>query len=313
MTGAYKDSPLIELESSQKIRTVAFASNGEYLVSGHYETVRAWRVEDGEQTATMAARRINCLAVSQDGRWIAAGTKKDVFVWDAKTYEKVFTLEDHYVIGVDFSPDSTQLATASLHCTATIWNIGTRERIVLRHEDTVRAAKYSPQGDRIATATPYSVQIWDTNDGCLLVHIPVKVTPWFNTGLLWFNNNLFVLSNNKIKQFEASTGSKISEWSVADADNTSSIALPQHREFIAHSTKRTVTFWDTSTYTQLGLIQHPQDICSIALSPDDRFLAIGEKGGKITVRSLSRIIASIMSRTGHGVSEHLSFSGHIST
>ena len=248
--------------------------------------------------ATMAARDVRCLAVSQDGRWLAAGTNGGhAIVWNAKTFEKVFTHnEDDYVIyGVDFSPDSTRLVTASLHSRATIWDIATREQLILRHEDTVRAAKYSPQGDRIATATRKSVRVWDSNDGRLLADIPVTLTPWYNTGLLWLNNYLFVVSDGTIKQLEASTGSTVSNWLVPDTNNSSCIALPQYGEFIAYSTNDTVTFWDMSTHTRVGLIrQHPQDIYSIALSPDDRFLAVGGNSGKITISSLSRISVSIV-------------------
>jgi WD40 repeat protein len=73
------------------------------------------------------------------------------------------------------------------------------------------------------------------------------------------------------------------------------MALPKHAEFIAHSTQRTVTFWDTATHTQLGLITHSQDIRSIAVSPDDRFLAIGGENGEIAINRLSRISVSILS------------------
>ena len=128
------------------------------------------------------------------------------------------------------------------------------------------------------------------------MHIKVAVTPQLSTGLLWFNNNLFVMSDSKIKQIGASTRSAVSEWLVPERSRFSCIALPKHGEFIAYSTLRTVTFWDTATHTQLDLIQHPQDIRSIGLSPDDRFLAIGGEGRKITINSLSRITVSILSR-----------------
>ena len=126
--------------------------------------------------------------------------------------------------------------------------------------------------------------------------IKVTVTPWFNTGLLWLDNHLLVLSDRKITQFEASTGSAVSEWPVPDTSGYSSIALPKHGKFIAYSTPRTVTFLDTATHTQLGLAQHPQDILSIALSPDDRFLAIGGEDRNITINSLSHITVSVLSR-----------------
>jgi WD40 repeat protein len=293
---------LIEIDGgSDIIRAVAFGANSEYLVSGSGDEARVWREEDGKQMATMGALRVWCLAVSTDGRWIAAGTAwGDVFVWDAKTFEKVISHREdyHYINAVDFSPDSTRLVSASDNKTATAWDIATPERVqlTLAHENGVTAAKYSPQGDRVATATPDSVRIWDSNNGHLLVDFKVTVTPWFNTGLLWFNNNLFVISDSKLKQFEVSTGSAVSEWPVPESIHFSCIALPKHGEFIAYSTGQTVTFWDTATHTQLALIQHPRSIRSIAISPDDRFLAIGAEDGKIIIYGLSRITVSILSR-----------------
>ena len=177
-----QDSPLIDINSGKYIQALEFAVNGEYLVSGGYE-VRVWRVEDGKQMAAMAVDSgpVQCLAASKDGRWIAAGTRGgNVFVWDAKTYEKVFLHCEDYrdINGVDFSPDSTRLDSASPHATASTWDIEARKRVqTLRHGDWVRAAKYSPQGDRIATATGYSIRVWDSNDGRLLMDIKVSVTP----------------------------------------------------------------------------------------------------------------------------------------
>jgi len=120
------------------------------------------------------------------------------------------------------------------------------------------------------------------------------VTPWYNTGLLWSNNHLIVVFDYKIKQFEASTGSLVSEWPVPGANKYSCIALPKHREFIAYSAERTVMFWDMAIHAQLDVIQHPQDIHSIAFSPDDLFIAIGERDGKLIIESPSRITVSSM-------------------
>ena len=289
---------------------MAFAANGEYIVGGGDDAVGVWRVEDGKQIATMAARDVRSLAVSKDGRWIAAGTRIEVIMWDAATFEQVFSHnEGNYLVhGVDFSPaDSTRLVTASYH-TATVFDIATRKKVqTFDYEGYLIAAKYSPQGDRIAAATRESVRVWDSDDGRLLVHIPVKVTPYCNKGLLWSNNHIFVVSDSAIKQLEPFTGSTVSQWTVHDASYASCVALPKHGEFIAYTTEDTVTFWNTSTHAQLGLIRHTQPIRSIALSPDNRSFAIGGKGGKITVRSLSPITVSIV-----GASQQLSCSAHLS-
>ena len=271
-----------------------FSANGEYVLGGGEDGIRVWQVQDSKQIATMEARGVLCLAVSGDGKWIAAGTSLgDVVVWDAETYKPASAHKgSDYINGVDFSPDSTRLISASDSRTATVWDVAAGTRIqTLLHKDSVIAVKYSPHGDRIATATSRSVHVHDSGDGRLLVDFAVDVTPWYNTGLLWFNDHLLVVSDGIIKQFEA--GSRVSEWPVPDTNPSSCIALPNRGEFVAYSSAdRTVTFWDTSTHTKLGLIEHPKHIRAIALSPDDQFIAIGGWRGKIIIESLSLIAVS---------------------
>ncbi|KAF8547212.1 hypothetical protein OG21DRAFT_1472561 [Imleria badia] len=281
----------IDTDIGREIRTMSFTPNGEYLVGGGYNSVQVWKAKDGTQTTTITETgNVTCLAVSQDGTWIAGGRTSElgnVIVWDIETYEKVFTLGEESkiwsILGVDFSPDSSRLVTASSNSTATIWDVATRQRLqTLRHDHPVTAAKYSPQGDRIATATSASIQLWDSNGGNLLVDTPAWVTPVFNTGLLWFKNRLFAISNSTIKEFDIFSGSMVSERPVSASNHVSCIALPQHAEFIAYSTNDTVTFWDTSTHILLGLIQRQVQIDTIVFSPGDRSLAINE-GRKITI------------------------------
>ena len=123
--------------------------------------------------------------------------------------------------------------------------------------------------------------------------IKVGVTPLFNTGLLWSNTHLFAISDGCIQQIDASTGSVVLQWSLPGSDHHSCIALPKFGEFIAYSMRCAITFWDMS-HTKLGHIQHSQDIRSIALSPDDDFIAIGGELGNIIVRRLPRIIVSVL-------------------
>jgi len=279
---------------------MVFSPNGEYVLSGGEGGVQVWRLQDGKRIAKLVTGDVRCLAVSNDGKWIAAGTYYGhVLVWDANTYKQVFAHNEHCLIHeVNFSPDSTRLVSALHTNTVTIRDIGTRERVqILRHDDEVIAAEYSPQGDRIATATRHCVRVYDSNDVRLLVAIKVEVTSWYNTCLLWSNDHLVVASDGKIKQFEASTGSVVSEWPVHEAAQFqfTGIALPKHGEFIAHSAGHTVTFWNMATRISLFLTEHPQEIRSIALSPNDRLLALGGKDGEITIKSLSWFAVRIVS------------------
>ncbi|KAF8129264.1 quinon protein alcohol dehydrogenase-like superfamily [Boletus edulis] len=243
--------------------------------------------------ATMQANRVQCVAVSKDGRWIAAGTLYGgVFLWDAKTYEQVWKYNINDVIALDFSPDSTRLividtmgdiAYGGRYGGATVLDVATSKQV--QTLDTIHngynAVKYSPDGDRIATATvDESVQVWDSSDGQLLFDLASGYTQ----SLLWFDNYLYVISGVEIKRFETSTGTEVSRWTVPRG--SSFFVLPRHGEFIAYSSGNIVTCWDTSTHTQLSHTQQPENIISLALSPDDRLLAIGLPG-KITVHDLT--------------------------
>ncbi|KAF8126560.1 hypothetical protein EV363DRAFT_1434140 [Boletus edulis] len=243
----------------------------EYLVGGGGDGVQVWRVQDGKKMATMQANRVLCVAVSKDGRWIAAGTYDGVvFLWDAKTYERVWGFKMNYndVTALDFS--------------STVLDVVTGKQVQTLNHYQLIAAKYSPDGARIATATAQTVQVWDSSDGHFLFHTSSSYTK----SLLWFENHLFVVSGDEIKRFEASTGTEVSRWTVPRDGPSPCIVLPRHGEFIAYSSGNTVTCWDTSTHTQLSRTQQPEDIISLALSPDDRLLAIGLPG-KITLSSLN--------------------------
>jgi WD40 repeat protein len=140
LTVGQEGSRFLEINVYSETQTVIFTADGEYLVRGDEDGVEVRRVEDGWQMAKMAARDVQCLAASKDGRWIAAGTGPKgngmVFMWDAKTFERVFShKEDELeVCGVEFSPDSTRLVTASKK--ATVWDVTTREPVLtLPHED----------------------------------------------------------------------------------------------------------------------------------------------------------------------------------
>ena len=275
-----------EIDAGLDVLALTFTANGEYFVTGDMTGVGVWRAKDGKHVARMETRdKLFSLAASKNGKWIAAGTKREMLVWNAESYEQVLKHEEgNDVNGVDFSPDSTRLVAGTDFRGAIVWDLATGKQVqTLYHASYVIAAKYSPRGDRIATATLTSVQVWDSNNGRLLVDIKVTVTPLYNNGFLWSKDHLFVVSDEKIEEFHAPTGSKVSEWPVPYADDLSCIALPKHEKFIAFSAKRTITLWDTSTHNQLPLtLQHPEDIRSITFSPDDRILTIGG-GGKITL------------------------------
>ena len=290
--------PPVEIHHDGELSTVGFSANGEYLLSGGKKGVQVWRMNDGKQIARIAEPSVSRLVVSQDGRWIAASTwGSKIIVWDAKTYNKVFSEHGSPANRVDFSPDSTRLVAAiysMFTAESHVWDIATCRRAQALHHDHAMTAKYSPHGNRIATAGLSGLRIWDSNDGRLIRDI----SDVHATKVFWrCNDHLLVASrrgdSEVFQQIDASAGTVLAEWPSTVNRISWDIVTPKHGEFIACSAGSTITFWDTSTHTQLGCIQHTRDIHSFALSPDGRFLAIGDKDGKVTIKNLSRFTASI--------------------
>ncbi|KAG9314865.1 WD40-repeat-containing domain protein [Chiua virens] len=294
--------PECKIQSCDKIHIVEFMPDCKHLVSGGQE-VQVWRLEDSQQVATLLkASDVVSLAVSNDGRWIAAGTRwSGVQVWNAETHE-CFRLGDdsdghfHLVNSVDFSPkDSTQLVIAS-EDTATVWDIAIQKRIkTLKHSYfsvMVVAAKYSPQGDRIATVTLQNLRIWDSERAKSLVSVSVQCGQGdLRRGLSWVNNHLFIISSDMVVKLDTSTGSTVSKWTIPLSPSCySAIALPQHELFFAYSIENTLTIWEASIPTALGVIYHHENIRSISLSPDGQFVAVVGESGTIALQSLSALL-----------------------
>jgi WD40 repeat protein len=75
---------------------------------------------------------------------------------------------------VAFSPDGTQVATASLDGTAGIWEVSSGKQVVtLQHEGWVRAIVFSPDGRKVATASgDRTARVWEVNSGQQLIRLP---------------------------------------------------------------------------------------------------------------------------------------------
>lgn len=294
-----------EIDVSKDVCSVAFLADGKHVVGGGYGgKVRCWQAEDGQEvgTAMNAGSTVLNIAVSLDGNWVVGGTKNgQVIVWNAERQENVteFQAHENWVRAVDVSQDMTRIASGSDDKTACVWSISSGERLLgpLEHDNVLAATKFSPNGDLLVTAAWWkeSVRIYNSQDGCLLIDIPIRVNSYENQSLAWSLNStlLFALSfDGDVKCFDVSTGTMNSSWPVCTGDITAKcMIVASNGKFIAVSANSLVFFWDTTTHKHIGpVIEHTDAIRSIAISPN-YVLATG--GGKtITIRSLVDILPS---------------------
>ena len=296
-------SKTTEIDNDGIIYSVAFFPNGNDIVCGGREgKVRHWRGKAGQEvgTAMYTGGYVLDIGVSSDGRWLVSGTDTGlVTVWDAKTHEKVTEIKGNAgrVFAVDVSPDGARIATGTENLSACVWSLESGERVFdpLKHQSWVVAVKYSPRGDRLATATwnRVSVRIYDSQDGRLLVDVPIRVKSHVNQSLVWSSDGrqLYALSREgRVHCLDASTGNSQFQWSIPGSEGPGCISLARSGAFIAASANSSISFWDTSTHEQIGsVIEHTDVPWSINISPDN-ILASGGYSGKIILQSLEEII-----------------------
>ena len=289
--------------------TVAFHPDGIHVFGGTGEGIQRWRLADGEEVGKQTWMDLNAISVSMDEKWVVCGSD-GASVWDAEIREMFIEVEGTtFVSAVDIAPDCTRFATGNNNWAASIWSIATGERLVgpLEHGNPVVGVKFSPDGQRFATASSEgseasaesSIRIFDSDNGDQLVYIknPVPrmdpVTP-----IVWSmdSQKLFATSEgSKIKSFDSTTGSELAEWKIHDDDHPErfSIALSANNKFIAACASRSVSFWDTSTHTQIGIVtvEDTEQLQCIALSPDGSRLAGGSyTSGRVNVWDLHSIL-----------------------
>ena len=263
---------------------VAFHPDGKHFFDGTGNGIRRWRVVDGQELGKQTGMYVRAVSVSQ--KWVVCTATSGASVWDAKLRAKVAEVEGgERVYSVDVAPDCTQFATGTVDGKVTIWSTTTGEKLLgpLEHGGYVPGVKFSPDGGRLATACEgdSTIRIFDARNGDQLISIGNQLFSGSFLPIAWSTHGqqLFAVSeDNKIKLLDSSTGSPLAEWQIHEnSTSPMSIALSANGKFIASSAGRFVSFWDTSTHTQLGIIEEPHKIESIALSPDGCRLATGSR------------------------------------
>ncbi len=116
------------------------------------------------------------VAFSPDGRELASTNGNGVTVWSTRTWTMVERLQGHTgsVIGLDWSPDGTRIATGANDGTARIWDAATGQQILelAGHSGLVANVAFSPDGTRLVTGGgDGTARVWDVS--------PAATAEWF--------------------------------------------------------------------------------------------------------------------------------------
>lgn len=172
------------IEHTPPIVAVFFSPDGSSVLVAGGASAKLYDVQTGERvTEGPPQNELGLLtaALSPDGLRIATGGLNGIArVWDARTGEPITPPLIHSggpknmnmsqrVNHVEFSPNSSLLATASSEGTTRIWNAATGAPAAPPIAGADRYAAFSPDGRWIATAgSSGMVRVWDVRSGAAL-------------------------------------------------------------------------------------------------------------------------------------------------
>ena len=262
---------LVRLADMRRLRTirhengvaaVAFGPDGSTLATGGYDgSVRIWDSARGRAVRVLkgGAGTVWSVDFSPDGKAVAAAGEDAVIrLWDTADGKLLRTLSGHgrNIWRVRFSPDGRHLASGSFDDSVKVWNAGTGALVhdLKGHGQAVVGLDYSPDGRLIASGSDDStIRIWRAGDGRL-----VRV--------LKNGNHVYTVAF-----------SPDGKWLASGGRARGALGTFWHQLAGGGGAVENVRLWRVSDGAAIAALEHKDDVMSVALSPDGRWLSTGSE------------------------------------
>lgn len=265
-------TPVLTLQLSHGVRSMAITPNAKYLVSAGDNTVKMWDLAEKRLYRTLVghADRVVGVSISPDGKTIASASfDRTVKIWDAASGIEIRTLKGHTnaVLAVRYSNDGRYIATGGLDKKAIIWD----------------------------AATGNQVRVIEGNGAGVLC------VAWsMDNGLLATGNRGEI---NNLKVFRVSNGEQVADLVKHQAAVFSVDFSRDGKYLAAGSQDLSISVWDAATRNALPAMEgHKKIVFSVSYSPDGRYVASGggdSRTGEVKLWPAEKAFEPIMEFKGH--------------
>jgi WD40 repeat protein len=267
----------------------ALAPNGEWLAAGGAgKALHLWNPSRGSEILSISAGEFppNYLAAAPNGRWVAWLNARTLRIMDlASGVCQTNVIADNSTMGgVEFSPDSSELACTS-HTNVLICEMRNRRLSTFASfSNEVYALSYSPSGSLLALGHQGgAVSLWDIKLHRCLTTIPGAHMAL--TACVRFSRDGLRLASSGSPTITlwrvTGRGLAIDKTLRARAGYVPAVAWsPDGTRLVSCSSDHTLTIWDTAEGREVGtLYGHQAYVSDVTFSKDgNRIFSIGGDG-----------------------------------
>ncbi|MER9134748.1 TIR domain-containing protein [Mesorhizobium sp. M0830] len=262
-----------ELDEARKLAAAAEAARANETVS--LAALSRVALSEGQPAHAVKLALAAWPRIGDSGRPALRRTV-DSLVEAFPVFRRGSTLNGHElaVTSATFSPDGTDIVTASADGTARVWEAATGAQVLALkgHEKAVTSAAFSPDGTRIVTASAdRTARVWEAATGAQLI-----VTA--HQGEL--TSAAFSPDGTRVVTASADRTARL--WDIATGEQVlvlhgehrvTSVAFSPDGMHIVTASHGTARIWNAATGAQvLGLEGHKDTVNSAVFSPDSRRL-----------------------------------------